>query len=42
MAKLLMLYGGHKRYHLNGIEIVPIEEFVKNLKDFIKSGLYFD
>ncbi len=36
MARLLFLYGGSDRFHFQGIEIVPITEFMKSAESFLK------
>lgn len=35
MARLFFLYGGAKHFHHEGIEVVPITEFVKSPKNFL-------
>lgn len=35
MARLILLYGGTKRFHHQGIEIVPISEFMKTADRFL-------
>lgn len=37
MAKCFLLYGGKTSYHDNGIDIMPLEEFIKNLIPILSS-----
>jgi len=34
MAKLYMLYGGSQSYHERNIRVIPITEFLKNIKNY--------
>lgn len=35
-AKAFFLYGGSRKMHEQGIEIIPVEEFLKKLPEFLR------
>jgi hypothetical protein len=35
MARALLLYGGSRRYHDGGVDVVPIEDFFANALSFL-------